>query len=160
MSHPIFEQWLSTSTMVAAEQDLVSQGDTAIPILQALLDGSAKNGYGVPYRALGLPLRCALEVAARLGPKAKPLEPLLVMDLEAGNAAAAAALGQIGQASDQAIERLARSMVSAQPVDFNLPFEAARALMRLDVATHPAVMGVPSTSDKARAVWARVENRS
>ena len=143
--------------MIAAEVALVSQGDAAVPVLQALLDGSAKNGDGVPYRSLGLPLRCALEVAARLGPKAKPLEQLLIADVEAGESAAAVALGRIGHASNASIECLDARMDSSTAPQFDMPFEAAGALIRLKAAAHPVVINVLSESAKARSAWATAE---
>ena len=38
-----------------------------MPLLRAILDGSAVNGNGVPYRRLGLPVDCALVTVRMLG---------------------------------------------------------------------------------------------
>src|SRR5436190_7659634 len=91
LTSAIFEQFLSPSTMMDGEKQLLALGDKAVPLLEAFLSGAAKNRFGVPYRTLGLPLRCALEVSRRLGPMAKPLERHLRDELKRGDPIAAMA---------------------------------------------------------------------
>ncbi|MFA7669320.1 MAG: hypothetical protein WCX93_08240 [Burkholderiaceae bacterium] len=71
MSNALYERLLSNETMMDAESDLLAKGAAAVPVLASILDGTATNGFGVTNRGLGLPLRCAIEVAGRLGPQAK-----------------------------------------------------------------------------------------
>lgn len=158
MTSEVFEQLLSPSTMLDGEQILIVMKDEAIPLLRDLLDGTAKNANGVAYRNLGLPLRCALEVASRLGPQAKPLESLLVEELQAGNTAAATALGGLGRASEATVEALASSLESPATARFaiDLPYEAGLALMRLGASEHPSVLRSIEASKSANAIWAKV----
>jgi hypothetical protein len=154
----IFEQLLDPSTMLDGEQTLLGMKHEAIPLLRDLLDGTAKNANEVSYRNLGLPLRCALEVASRLGPLAQGLETHLVEELHAGSAIAARALGCLGRVGEAAIEALAVSLgpSDAARSDVDLPFEAAYALMRLGASEHPSVLRSIERSQKAKANWARV----
>jgi hypothetical protein len=154
----VFEQLLSPSTMLGGEQSLLAMKDEAIPLLRDLLDGTAKNANGVAYRNLGLPLRCVLEVASRLGPHARPLESLLVKELHAGSAMAAAALGGLGLVSEATVEALAASLASpaGAQFDIDLPFEAGLALMRLGAFEHPSVLHLIKASKSADAHWVNV----
>lgn len=161
MTYQVFEHLLSSATMLSGEQSLLAMKDEAIPLLRDLLDGTAKNANGVAYRDLGLPLRCALEVAIRLGPIAKPLESLLVMELRAGSAVAATALGGLAQASKETFEVLAATLAApaATRQDINLPFEAAMALVRLGALEDPSVRQLLETSKRAEAILAKVRRR-
>jgi hypothetical protein len=154
----VFEQLLSPSTMLDGEQSLVAMKGEAIPLLRNLLDGTAKNANGVAYRNLGLPLRCALEVASRLGSQAQSLESLLVKELQAGSAVAAKALGGLGRVSEATVEALAVSLEppTAARFDIDLPYEAGLALMRLGAAEHPSVLRLIEASKRAEANWAKV----
>lgn len=158
MTSEVFERLLNQSTMLHGEQMLLGMKGDAIPLLRDLFDGTAKNANGVAYRNLGLPLRCALEVASRLGPQAQPLESLLVKELHAGNAAAAKALGGLEQPSEATVEALASSLgppVAAR-FDIDLPYEAGLALIRLGASDHPSVLRAIESSKSANANWAKV----
>lgn len=158
MTGQVFEQLLSQSTMLDGEQSLLAMEGEAIPLLRDLLDGSAKNANGIAYRDLGLPLRCALDVACRLGHCAQPLESLLVRELHAGRAAAATALGGLGRASETTIEALAACLEPPATArsDIDLPYEAGLALMRLGASDHLSVLRVIEVSHRANAIWAKV----
>jgi hypothetical protein len=67
MLSTLLDRLTSPTTMIDAEQELLALGVDAVPILASVLSGQAKNEFGVPYRVLELPLRCALEAAIRLG---------------------------------------------------------------------------------------------
>ena len=149
MSPAIFEQFLSPSTMIEAEQRLLALGDQALPMLESLLAGDAKNRFGVPYRTLGLPLRCTLEVARRLGPIAKPLERYLRDELKSGDPVAAMALGSLGQLEEASVVELVAAL---QDESWDLSFEAAAALVRCGAAQHSAVSKAMNESPKARDV--------
>ena len=157
MTSPIFEMLLNPSTMLDGEKALIGMDDGAVPLLRDFLDGSAKNANGVAYRSLGLPLRCVLEVITRLGPHARGLENHLVKELQAGNAIAAKALGLLGQASETTIGALADSLESAGAArsDFDLPYEAGFALIRLGASEHPSVLRSIGASKRACANWAK-----
>lgn len=156
MSSVIFEQLLSPSTMMEGEKALLAMGKDAVPLLRDLLDGTARNKYGVAYRNLGLPVRCALEVALRIGSSARELEPLIVKELLCGSEAAARALGHLGGAEEETIEAL---VICLDPPDLRhsdvgLPVEASVALIRLGFSEHPSVLHRTETSHRANASWA------
>jgi hypothetical protein len=150
--HQLFEQFLSTATMINAENELIGMRSKAVPILQMLLTGEAKNAHGIPYRALGLPLRCALETALRLGAHAKPLEPLLVVELKNGHPVAARALGALGSLQPESVIELANSIGG----DPELAFEAAAALVHCSEDENELVRMLVSKSERAKAILAKV----
>ena len=153
MASAIFDQLLSPSTMLDGEKALLAMGGEAVPLLRDLLDGTARNEFGVPYRNLGLPLRCALDVALRLGPRARALEPLLALELRAGSATAARALAAMGDAGTETIEALAICLDPPAPSDFDLPIEAGVALIRLGATEHALVLRMVETSRRASSSW-------
>jgi hypothetical protein len=152
MTNDIFEQFLSPSTMMEAEQQLLAMGEHALPVLESLLSGDAKNYFGVPYRTLGLPLRCAIEVARRLGPVAKPLERYFREELRRGDHVAAMALGSLGQLEEASIIELAAALIGR----LDLSMESAAALVQCGVTQHPAVLKALAGSSKARDSLTRV----
>ena len=137
MSNALFERLLSSKTMLEAEKELLASGVAAVPVLASILDGTAKNGFGVAYRDLGLPLRCAIEVAGRLGPQAKPLEGLLAQELLRGSPPAANALGHLRSLEASSVQALAACLDSR---DGDLAVESAAALIRCNEADHAAVV--------------------
>lgn len=153
MTTAIFEEFLNPSTMIEAEQRLLALGEQALPLLESLLTGDAKNRFGVPYRTLGLPLQCGLEVARRLGPVAIPLERYLRDELKKGDRTAATALGSLGQLQEASVVELAACL---QDESWDLSFEAAAALVRCGAAQHSAVSKAMRQSPKAREVMTRV----
>jgi len=132
--------------MLEGEHQLLSVGADSLSALESLLRGEAKNRLGVPYIQLGLPLQCALEVAKRLGPVAKPLEPHLREQLRRGNFTAAAALGSLGSLEQDSIIQLA---VSLESRGVDLVMESAMALLVCGEADHPAVLEVVARSKAA-----------
>jgi len=146
MSNTLCERLLDEETMLDAERELLAAGAAALPVLVSILDGTARNGFGVAYRDLGLPLRCAIEVASRLGPQAKPLEELLVAELASGSRPAASALGYLGSLKASSVVALAACLDSH---DEELAAEAAAALIRCDEADHAAVLRVTGRSAQA-----------
>jgi hypothetical protein len=155
MTTAIFEEFLSPSTMIEAEQELVALGDQALPVLESLLTGDAKNRFGVPYRTLGLPLRCTLEVVRRLGPVAKPLERYLRDELKSGDPVAAMALGSLGKLEEASLVELAAVL---QDENSDLSLESASALVRCGATHHPAVLKAMNESQKARDSVTRATN--
>jgi hypothetical protein len=53
MSHPLFEQFLNPGSMLEAEQALLRLGRDALPVLESLFTGDAKNQFGVPLSKVG-----------------------------------------------------------------------------------------------------------
>lgn len=139
--------------MMDAELELIARDD-AVHLLDDLFAGVAKNEFGIPYRDLGLPLRCALEVARRLGTKAKPLESHLRRELRSGHFVAAMALGSLGNLEIESVEDLALALGSD---DFDLSCESAVALLKSGKADHPAVLAVQLNSASAARALARVK---
>lgn len=156
MPHPLFEQFLNTGSMLEAERELLRLRQDALPILESLFTSDAKNQFGVPYRKLGLPLICALEVVCRLGPVAKPLEAYLREELRNGCRTAAMALGSLGSLDDLSIMELAQAL---QVHNLDLSHEAAAALIRCGQADHELVSAVTKNSERASAILARVRKR-
>lgn len=138
--------------MLQAEQELIDLGVDAVAILATLFNGQACNESGIPYRRLGLPLQCAIEVARRLGVVAKPLEPYLLMELKNENLAAALALGSLGTLTIQSVEAL------SQFLDGNndLSFDSARALIGCGEIYSMPVQQAIKSSDRAAYVIARI----
>ncbi len=154
MTDSLFERFTSTATMMEAEIELLALKEGAVPILESLLSGEAKDRSGVPWRERGLPLRCALEVARRLGPVAKRLEPYLREQLKAGHAVAAMALRSLQTLDEASIAQLAESLANTDDID--LPSESAAALIDCGYSDHPLVVAARSRSEKAAWVFARM----
>ncbi len=150
--------------MMDAEQDLLALGSRAVPILESVLKGEATNEFGVPYRKLGLPLRCVLEVAKLLGPLSRPLEALLRIELHDGHFVAAQALGALGSVEGHSIEELAAHLdYKANELNgfqnaIDLAAECAVALIHLGQAKHPAVLAALEGSPRATADFDRMMN--
>ena len=142
--------------MMAAEEEFVKAGARAIPALEAIFNGEAKNEHGVAYRELTLPLRCALEVATRLGPIAKPLEPFIRQELANGVFwTAAAALRGMAPLEEASIVALAEALGG----DLDQSAEAAVTLMRLGHTGHAAVQRKIAASPAAERLWRTVASR-
>lgn len=153
MTHPIFERFTSTATMMDAEIELLERRADAVAVLETLFNGRATNDFGVPYRQLGLPLRCALEVARRLGSVAKPLEPFLRKELNDGHFVAAMALGSLGSLEEESIHSLANGLCGG----LDMACESAVALIACGAENHPAVVSVLAHSEKAAQEFRRTE---
>jgi hypothetical protein len=151
MPHPYFQRFESTGTMMQAEQELLELGEGAVSILATFFDGEACNEFGVPYRRLALPLRCAIEVARRLGAVAKPLELHLLEELKKGDHIAAMALGSLGALESQSVEALAQSLDG----ELDLSFESARALILCGEADGAPVREVLARSKRAADLFAK-----
>lgn len=139
--------------MMDAEIELLRRRAAAIPILETLFNGQATNDLGIPYRQLGLPLRCALEVARRLGPVAKPLEALLRRELNDGHFVAAMALGSLGSLEEESIQGLANGLRG----DIDMAAESALALIACGADSHPAVLEALAQSERASRDFRRIE---
>lgn len=90
------EAFLTPSKRSWATNELASYGERAVPILRAILDGSAVNQYGVAYRRLGMPVDCVLVTVRMLGPTANSLRELVQAEVDAGHPYAEEALRALG----------------------------------------------------------------
>ena len=151
--HPIFERFTNTATMMEAQQELLDQGEGAVDALAAFFSGEQANESDMPYRQYGLPMRCAIEVARRLGPLAKPLEAYLRAELDDGRFAAAMALAELGSLEEDSIHSLARRLRDGS----DMGCESAIALIKCGAETHPAVTQVLANSYQATREFRRTE---
>ena len=152
MTRELFERFGNPGTMIEAEQELLALAEAAVPVLATLFNGEARNQFGVPYRKLSLQLRCGIEVAARLGRVAKPLEPYLREELQKGDRSAAMALRALVTLEHETVTALAASLLR----DLDLSHESAYALVYCGEADNPEVRKVVESSEKAKALlsWA------
>jgi hypothetical protein len=148
--YDVFERSLSSKDRPGIAQEIASRGEAALPLLQALFDGTATNRYGIAYRLLGPPLDCAIHAAGELGPLSRPLEPFLRDAVRNGNAYAPAALGALGALESETVGVLARALASN---DANLGCEAAAALIRCGFGEHPEVQRAADASPMSRRVF-------
>lgn len=153
---PVFEEFLQPAMRAKATAELATRGAGAIPVLEALFSGEAKNAFGVPYVKLGTPLDCALAAAGLLGPLAKPLEPHLREALLRGHIYAAHALGQLGSIEEATV--LALSAKLSDPS--RISWEAANVLARFGLRLHPSVLeAVRAFPQAERVVTAATASR-
>lgn len=153
----LYERLKDRRSMMDAEQELLEMGPDAVPLLEAIFSGEARNQFGVPYRRLGLPLECALETACRMGPTAKPLEKRIREELKQGvYRAAAMALRKLAPLEDESVVALANAMGNDGNLD--LSFEAALILMQLGHSTHAAVQRCLAEKPAAAKVWEKVSS--
>lgn len=146
----LISELTSPQTMMAAEEEFLKAGADAIPVLAAIFNGEAKNEFGVPFRKLGLPLRCALEIVKRMGPIAKPLERYIRDEVARGvHWPAAAALRYMPPLEDESVVALAGALKG----DFDMAHEAACTLVQLGHSEHPVVRHEVATSPEASKVW-------
>jgi len=147
----IFERFLDPGQRSVATKELADQGKDALPVLESLFDGTAKNQWGIPYRQLGTPVDCALVAATRLGPTAIPLEPYLRAEVLRGHSYAVEALVALGSLQDESIVALSSQLEA----DNLLAYEAASALVRAGHADHPSVKEIEARSTRAAAAVQR-----
>lgn len=151
----IFERFTSPATMIDAEQELLALGAGAVPILERFFSGEAKDDAGMPWRVRDLPLRCAIEVASRLGPVAKPLEPWLRAEVTPDSYWAASALGRLQTLEEASVAVLASALTMAH--NHYMRAEAAAALIRCGQGDHPLVKAALASSANAAATFASMK---
>jgi hypothetical protein len=141
------DRFLEPSERSKATHALAAFGERALPVLDALFSGEAKNHFGVRYADLGTgTLACGLVAATILGPIAKPLEPHLRHLLLHGHGEyAAAALGSLGSLETASVAALAAEL-DGNPL---IAFEAAVALIACGAADETVVTQVRDASPRA-----------
>ncbi len=105
-----FERFLSPAERGKATHDLAALGLAALPILESLFSGSAKNQFGVSYSQIGT-IDCGLLVIGMLGAKAKPFERYVREWVEKGSPYAIQAMGKIGDIEEPSVMALARALL-------------------------------------------------
>jgi hypothetical protein len=131
-----------------ATHALAAFGERALPVLDALFSGEAKNRFGVPYARLELgAISCGLVTATILGPIAKRLEHHLVHLLLHGHGQyAATALGSLGSLDEASIAALA-AQLDGDPL---IAFESAVALIACGAADQAVVTAARDASPRAQ----------
>ncbi|HVH36302.1 MAG TPA: hypothetical protein VM847_19550 [Tahibacter sp.] len=87
--------FLSPANRARATHELAAHGAAALPVLQSILSGEARNEFGIAYRRLGMPVDCALVTIQLLRTTARPLEDLVRAEVAAGHRYAEDALRAI-----------------------------------------------------------------
>jgi hypothetical protein len=123
----IFERCMSPAQRSHLVVDLVSRQQEAIPLLEALFSGRAKNSNGVPYCRLGMPIDCGLVAAQRLGSMATSLEVYLRHHLSMNHPYAAPALGALGSLTAESVALLTAKLADENP---EIAVECAYALKK------------------------------
>jgi hypothetical protein len=147
--------FLDPARRALATHALAALGDDAVPVVASVLDGTARNAFGVSYRTFDEALRCALVTARFLARLAAPLEPALSSELEHPNpgirAEAAAALGMLPRLSETSIAALAGTLED----DPDPASEAASVLLQSGLSEHTRVLDVTGRSARAAHVLTR-----
>jgi len=105
-----FERFLSPAERVAATHELAVLGEQAIPILESLFDGSAKNVFGIPYRKIGA-LGCGFVTVGILSPLANALEGYVREGIEQDDSYAIEAVGALSEIGQETAFSLARALM-------------------------------------------------
>lgn len=130
---------------------LAKLGVDAVPILEALFDGSAKNEWGHSYRNIGA-LGSGYVTAKLLGEVAKPLERYLREGVDKDHSYAIEALGRIGSLEDTTKISLANSLVRDS-------FKgAAYPLIKYNKHCDEDVLNIINNSDEAMYTLERTKN--
>ncbi len=140
-------RFLSPADRANATHDLAARPADAVPILQALVDGSAVNHYGICYSRLGID-DCVLVTIQMLGAVADSLAPYVRSKLAGRHPYAAAALGALSS-SEENIDSLVAALSCGHA---ELEYHAATALQDLGALEHQKVTRAKQESDHVRRV--------
>jgi hypothetical protein len=130
-----FERFLSPSESASAVSELANLGELAIPILESLFNGSAKNKFGTPYRSLPA-LGCGFVTVKFLGASAKGLEVYVREGIERDHAYAIEAAGYLSEIEEETAHVLARALIR------NPASEASASLVRCGYAENAGVIEI------------------
>lgn len=154
MSDQIFEKLTRRELMLDTQKGLIDLGERGLPYLESVLDGSAKNKFGVAYYNQGLPLTSCLEVIARLGNIAKPLEGYLAEELTKMNPSALSAIGSFSDITLDTIKALASTLAKGSLFSY----EAAHMLKKLNLLEHPEILKAMLSSNTARNIVIKIKS--
>lgn len=117
-------------------------GEKAIPILESLFDGSAKNAFGIAYRKIGA-LGCGFVTVKILGPLAIALEFYVREGIEQDDFYAIEAAGALSRIERETAFSLARALIR-HPAS-----EAGASLIRCGYSEDVKVLEIISRSSLA-----------
>lgn len=118
-----FERFLSPAERIVATHELAALGEHAIPILESLFDGSAKNASDIPYRKIGA-LGCGYVAVRILGPLANELESYVREGIQQDDPYAIEAAGALSVIEQETAFALAQALIR------NPASEASASLIR------------------------------
>lgn len=144
-----FDLFLLPGKRAEATIKLSQLGHRAIPILEALFSGQARNNWGVSYSQLEAPLDCALVAIQHLGPIAKPLEPFVSELLKSSHPYAIKALGALGSLAESSIFELCICLTQ----NGEIALESASTLFKCGAADHPLVKEVIAQNPSISTVF-------
>ena len=147
----IYESFLSPSERGKATNDLASKGELAIPILEALFNGKAKNKNGISYNKIGT-LGCAYVTVQMLGDIAKPLEKYICKGILENHSYAIQASGAFSKIKDETIIALARAL-NSDPVS-----DAAYSLSQCGESNNIIVLDIIKNNPEAITRLKHAEN--
>ena len=130
-----FERFLSLSERAAATHELAALGGQAIPILESLFNGSAKNAFGIPYSKTGA-IGCGFVTVKFLGPVAKTLENYVREGIEQDHLYAIEAAGYLSEIEQETAFALARALIR-HPAS-----EASASLIRCGYSENSKVLEI------------------
>ena len=105
-----FERFLTQSERGSATHDLASLGEQALPILETLFNGSAKNKFDIPYSKIGA-LGCGYVTVSLLKDIAKPLEQYVRKGIEDNHPYAIEAARYLPDIEEETAIALAYSLI-------------------------------------------------
>lgn len=138
-----FERFLSPVERITATHDLAALGEHAIPVLESLFDGTAKNEFGIPYRKIGA-LSFGFIVVGILGPLANSLEVYIREGIEEDDFYAIESAGALSEIEQETAYALARALIR------NPASEASASLIRRGYSEDVKVVEIISGSSAAR----------
>jgi hypothetical protein len=118
-----FERFLSPTERMVATHELAALGNRAIPILESLFDGSAKNASGSSYCKIGA-LGCGYITVGILGPLANELESYVREGIQQDDPYAIEAAGALSEIELETAFALAQALIR------NPASEASASLIR------------------------------
>lgn len=153
MTAEVFERFLNPSERAIAVVELVAREDV-VTLLASFFSREARNEFGSPYRDIGA-YEPALVAAARLGPRAKPLEAYLREAASDGWPQGATALGQLGTLDQASVDCLVRVVAQGR---VEAQAEALGALVRCGHGALPAIERLGESSEPWRRTIASLRS--
>ena len=137
-----YDRFLLPAERHIATHELASLEKEALPILESLFNGSAKNKFGVPYNKIGA-TSCGYVAVKLLGAIAKPLEVYVRAGIEKDDNYAIEAAGYLWEIDQETAIALAKALVR------NPASEAGASLLRCSKSENPEVIKIISSDPTA-----------
>jgi hypothetical protein len=145
-----YDRFLSPAERHIATHELASLEKKALPILESLFNGSAKNEFGVPYNKIGA-TSCGYVTIKLLGAIAKPLEVYVRGGIEKDDSNAIEAAGYLCEIGKETAIALAKALVR------NPASEAGASLVRCNKSDNPEVTKIISSDTTASKSFAKTK---